>query len=80
MIMRKKKKISRVEFLTEAANTAVGVVRKMLESLQEVNNEITTEQAANVDRIAQIQADNEALDKLREDNNKIISNFGALLS
>lgn len=78
--MRKKKNVSRVEFLTEAANTAVGVVRKMLESLQTVNEEITTEQVANAEKIAQIQADNEALDKLREDNNKIISNFGALLS
>lgn len=78
--MRKKKKVSRVEFLKEAASTAVGVVREMLESLQIVNEEITTEQVINAEKIAQIQADNEALDKLREDNNKIISNFGALLS
>ena len=78
--MRRKKKISRVQFLTEAANTAVDVVRKMLESLQTVNEDIAVEQVINAEKIAQIQADNEALDKLREDNNRIISNFGALLS
>ena len=78
--MLKKKKVSRVEFLTEAANTAVGVVRSMLKSLETVNEEIMTEQVMNAEKIAQIQADNEALDKLKADNEKIISNFGALLS
>lgn len=51
----------------------------MLESLQDVNETIMTEQTANAEKIAQIQADNDALDKLRNSNDKIITNFGALL-
>lgn len=76
----RKRKISKVEFLTNASNSAVDIVRSVLESLQKVNEEITTEQSINAEKIAQIQADNETLDKLRESNDKVISNFTALLS
>ena len=76
----RKRKISKVEFLTNASNSAVNIVRNLLESLQKVNEEITTEQSINDEKIAQIQADNETLDKLRESNDKVISNFTALLS
>ena len=76
----RKRKISKVEFLTNASNSAVNIVRNLLESLQKVNEEITTEQSINAEKIAQIQADNETLDKLRESNDKVISNFTALLS
>lgn len=76
----RKRKISKVEYLTNASNSAVSIVRSLLESLQKVNEEITTEQSINAEKIAQIQADNETLDKLRESNDKVISNFTALLS
>ena len=76
----RKRKISKVEYLTNASNSAVNIVRSLLESLQKVNDEITTEQSVNAEKIAQIQAENETLNGLRESNNKVISNFTALLS
>lgn len=78
--MKRKKNMSKVEFLTDAANTAVDVVRKMLDSLKTVNDEIEAEKITNEEKIVQIKADNEALDKLKTNNDKIISNFGALLN
>ena len=78
-MMKRKKNIDKVEVLTKATNAAIGIVKQMLDDLQQIDETIAIEQAENANKIAQIQADNEALDKLKEDNEKIISNFGALL-
>lgn len=74
------KKKSRVEVLTMASQNAVSAVRTMIQLLKDTDEQIVIEKAANDDRITQIQSDNQSLDKLKEDNEKIISNFEALLS
>jgi hypothetical protein len=76
-IMKKK---SRVEVLTTASHNAVSAVRTMIQLLKDTDEQIVIERAANDDKIAQIQSDNQSLDKLKEDNEKIISNFEALLN
>jgi hypothetical protein len=76
--MRKKQRS--IKSLTKASSNAVGVVRNMLSSLQHINEAAIAEKVANDNRILKIQSDNQALDKLKEDNEKIISKFEALLS
>ena len=71
---------TKVEKLTQASQDAISSVRKMIQSLKDTNVQVIEERNANEDRIAKIQSDNRSLDALKNDNEKIISNFEALLN
>ena len=71
---------TKVEKLTQASQDAISSVRKMIQSLKDTNEQVIEERNANEDRIAKIQSDNRSLDALKNDNDKIISNFEALLN
>ena len=75
-----KSKMTKVEKLTKASQNAISSVRKMIQTLKDTNEKVLEERAANDSRIARIQLDNQSLDNLKNDNEKIISNFEALLS
>lgn len=76
----KKKAKTKVEQLTKASQNAISSVRKMIQSLKDTNEMVIKEKVANDNKIAKIQLDNQSLDNLKSDNEKIISNFEALLS
>jgi signal transduction histidine kinase len=79
--MRKQKQtMTKVEELTKASQDAISSVRRMIQSLKTTNDKVAEERTANDERIAKIQLDNQSLDTLKRDNEKIISNFEALLS
>lgn len=75
--MKKKK---RVEVLTKASQDAVSAVRKMIQSLKNTNEQVSEEIIINDNMIIQIQQDNKSLNMLKEDNERIVSKFEALLS
>ncbi len=75
-----KNKMTKVEKLTKTSQSAMSSVRKMIQTLKDTNEKVLEERAANDSRIARIQLDNQSLDNLKNDNEKIISNFEALLS
>lgn len=77
MIMKKQTKIER---LTKASQSAISSVRRMIQSLKDTNEQVSEERIANEEKIAKLQADNLFLDNLKTDNEKIISNFEALLN
>ena len=76
----KRKKLTNVQELTKASQDAISAVRKMIQSLKDTNEKVVEVRIANDNRIAKIQLDNQTLDGLKTDNEKIISNFEALLS
>ena len=76
----KRKKLTNVQELTKASQDAISSVRKMIQSLKDTNEKVVEVRIANDNRIAKIQLDNQTLDGLKTDNEKIISNFEALLS
>jgi hypothetical protein len=78
--MKKAKVMTKVEEFTKASQDAISSVREMLQSLKVTNEKISEERIANDDRIKRLQSDNQSLDGLKMDNEKIISNFEALLS
>lgn len=80
MKRRKVKTMTKVEELTKASQDAISSVRKMIQSLKDTNVKVVEEKIANDDKITKIQLDNQILDTLKTDNEKIISNFEALLS
>ena len=71
---------TKVEKLIQASQDAISSVREMIQSLKDTNAQVVEERNANEDRIAKIQSDNRSLDALKNDNDKIISNFEALLN
>ena len=71
---------TKVEKLIQASQDAISSVREMIQSLKDTNAQVIEERNANEDRIAKIQSDNRSLDALKNDNDKIISNFEALLN
>lgn len=75
-----KKPLTKTEKLTKASQSAISSVRKMIQSLKDTNEQVIKERIANDNRITKIQLDNQSLDSLKSDNEKIISNFEALLS
>lgn len=75
-----KQKLTKVEVLTKASQDAISSVRRMIQLLKDTNERVAEERIANDDKIAKIQLDNKSLDSLKTDNEKIISNFEALLS
>ena len=78
--MKKKKALTKVDKLTKASRNAISSVRKMIRQLKDTNEKVLKERVLNDDRIAKIQSDNQSLDLLKADNEKIISNFEALLN
>ena len=75
-----KNKMTNVEKLTKTSQSAISSVRKMIQTLKDTNEKVLEVRAANDNRIARIQLDNQSLDNLKNDNEKIISNFEALLN
>ena len=75
-----KNKTTNTEKLIKASQSAISSVRTMIQTLKDTNEKVAEERAANDDKIARIQLDNQTLDSLKSDNEKIISNFEALLS
>lgn len=75
-----KNKMTNTEKLVKASQSAISSVRKMIQALKDTNEKVAEERAANDDKITRIQLDNQLLDGLKMDNEKIISNFEALLS
>ena len=71
---------TKVEKLTKTSQNVVSSVRKMIQSLKDTNEKIVEERIMNDNRIVKIQLDNQSLDTLKTDNEKIISNFEALLN
>ena len=80
--MKKTKQVSltKVEELTKASQDAISSVRRMIQSLKVTNEKISEARTVNDDKIKRLQLDNHSLDGLKTDNEKIISNFEALLS
>ncbi|MBO7240194.1 MAG: hypothetical protein J6V23_06905 [Bacteroidaceae bacterium] len=74
------KKQTKIERLTKASQSAISSVRRMIQSLKDTNEQVSEERIANEEKIAKLQADNLFLDNLKTDNEKIISNFEALLN
>ena len=70
-----KNKMTNTEKLVKASQSAISSVRKMIQTLKDTNEKVAEERAANDDKIARIQLDNQLLDDLKTDNEKIISNF-----
>lgn len=75
-----KNKMTNTEKLIKASQSAISSVRTMIQTLKDTNEKVAEERAANDDKITRIQLDNQTLDSLKSDNEKIISNFEALLS
>ena len=75
-----KNKMTNTEKLIKASRSAISSVRTMIQTLKDTNEKVAEERAANDDKITRIQLDNQTLDSLKSDNEKIISNFEALLS
>lgn len=71
---------TKVAKLTKTSQNAISSVRKMIQQLKDTNDQVLKERIVNEGRIAQIQSDNQSLDLLKADNEKIISNFEALLN
>ena len=71
---------TKVAKLTKASQNAISSVRKMIQQLKDTNEQVLKERIINEGRIAKIQSDNQSLDILKADNEKIISNFEALLN
>ena len=77
-----KNKMTNTEKLIKVSQSAISSVRQMIQTLKDTNEKIVEERIANDDKIAKIQLDNQTLDGLKNDNDneKIISNFEALLN
>lgn len=75
-----KNKMTNTEKLIKVSQSAISAVKTMIQTLKDTNEKVAEERAANDDKIARIQLDNQILDNLKSDNEKIISNFEALLS
>jgi hypothetical protein len=72
--------MTNTEKLIKASQSAISSVRIMIQTLKDTNEKVVEVRTANDDKIARIQLDNQTLDSLKSDNEKIISNFEALLS
>ena len=78
--MKKMIQSTALERLQQKSNSAVNVIRSTIESLKAANAEIDDEHASNMVKITDLQTTNESLDSLKKSNEKVISNFEALLN
>ena len=78
--MKKTVKPTVLEQLQQKSINAVNVIRCTIENLKAANAEIDGEHANNVAKITDLQTANDSLDNLKKNNEKVISNFEALLN
>lgn len=69
-----------LESLQAQSVNAVSLIRTTIDQLKATNSAIDAEHTSNDDRITALTATNEALDTLKADNLKVITNFENLLS
>ena len=68
-----------LELLSEKSHNAINLVLTTIENLKDTNKAINDEKQKNDEIILGIQTTNDALVKLKNSNEKIISNFENLL-
>jgi len=78
-LFKKTAQKSVLETLQEQSSQAIGVIHTLINSLKDTNQRIDEEKAANVQRLKAIENEQNTLDKLRNENSKIVSNFEGLL-
>ena len=80
--MKKNKTVNKsvLDTLSERSNNAISLITNTINELKDANKAIDVEHDANVSRIEELRATNNALDNLKNSNNKIITNFETLLS
>ena len=76
-IFKKKPTLERLQARSAAA---VSLIRNTINKLKSANEAIDVEHARNEEQIAALTVTNTALDTLKGDNSKIITNFENLLS
>lgn len=78
--MRQKKKvIPTAASLQEISDSATNAFKTIVARLKAANEEAEFAKAANIEQIAALQAENEAIEILSEKNNKIVQNIENLL-
>lgn len=78
--MRLLKSQTALKTLQQKSDSAVNIIRTTIEELKAANSEIEEERRRNVIKIVGLQSTNTSLDELENSNEKIITNFEALLS
>lgn len=80
--MKKNKTVNKsvLDTLSERSNNAISLITNTIKDLKDANEAIDVEHDANVSRIEELRATNNALDNLKNSNDKIITNFETLLS
>lgn len=83
LIRRRKKKtephLTPLQSLQNASASAVFMITSTIAELKGINEAIEREQEANTQRIREIEETQTALEKTKNDNGKIVTNFEALL-
>ena len=72
--------VTPLELLQARSTAAVSIIRNTINELKSANEAIDAEHTHNEEQIAALTVTNTALDTLRGDNSKIITNFENLLS
>lgn len=75
----RKNKLTPFERLKKVSEDAVGIIRVTISALQKANEDIDKERAINTEQVDKILETNKALEQLKNDNQKIMQNFEALL-
>ena len=78
--MKKTQSKSTLELLQERSANAVSLIRSTINELKTANDDIVNAKASNLAQIAVLQSTNTSLDALQHDNERVISNFEALLN
>lgn len=76
----KKQTKTTLELLQERSSNAVSLIRSTINELKGANSDIATAKESNLAQITALQATNSSLDTLQKDNERVISNFEALLT
>lgn len=66
--------------MRECLGGAIKTVLSLIDGLREINEQIESKKVSNIEAIKKIEEDQIALDKLKENNTKIIGNFEGLLN
>lgn len=76
----KQPKVTPLENLQNRSANAVSLIRSTIEQLKATNDAIDAEHASNDSAIVALNTTNGALEQLKADNAKVITNFENLLS
>lgn len=76
----KKQQKTTLELLQERSSNAVSLIRSTINELKSANTDIATAREKNLAQISFLQNTNMSLDSLQNDNERVISNFEALLN